>query len=108
MTTAPSTLESWYGVRNLYLHAFIDEVGLPIDAERIVVFQTSNEDEAIALAEAEAGQYAAENGCSALKYLMCFHIAAASLGSAVEVFSLMRGSALGTSKYLDRHFDTRI
>ncbi len=106
MTTKYLMLEPWYGVRTLYLHPFSDENGLPIYEERIVIFHALDENEAIALAEAEAEQYAAANDCTVLEYIMCFHLTAAELVNAVEVFSLMRGSALEAREYIDRHFDT--
>ncbi|WP_088317047.1 hypothetical protein [Kineosporia sp. R_H_3] len=76
--------------------------------ERITVWHARSFEEAIAMAEVEAGEYAAASGADRITYL---GLAEAyrlfdALGEGAEVFSLMRDSRLGKRKYLRRFFET--
>lgn len=88
-------------------------VGWPPEAvgkiyeERVTLWRASSADEAIARAEAEALEYAAEIADSPSSYL---GLAQSFLmfeepGDGKEVFSLMRGSDLMPQDYLDTYFD---
>jgi hypothetical protein len=75
-------------------------------ARTIVSFRAASADEAIALAEAEAAEYAADNAWQYLRFAQCFHIFDRELASGTEVFSLLRDSDLSPTDYIDRYFDT--
>ncbi|MEV6209449.1 hypothetical protein [Kitasatospora sp. NPDC051914] len=92
----------WYGVRCVFEWTTSD--GRAFE-ERITLWQASSADEAIALAEAEAETYAADNGFDYLDFAQSYRLDGAP-GSGAEVFSLLRDSALEPSEYLDAFFDT--
>ncbi|MCG6499782.1 hypothetical protein [Kitasatospora sp. A2-31] len=73
--------------------------------ERITLWQASSADEAIALAEAEAGTYAAGNGSHYLGLAQSYRLDGVP-GAGAEVFSLLRDSPLEPDAYLDAFFDT--
>ncbi len=73
--------------------------------ERITLWRAPDADAAIALAEAEAEQYVANVGGEALGFAQSYSLGD-DLGHGVEVFSLIRRSALAPEEYIDRHFDT--
>jgi hypothetical protein len=74
--------------------------------ERITLWRAASFDEAIALAEAEAVEYAADiGGHEALGLWQAYELPEPP-GHGVEVFSLIRASNLEPKEYLDRYFDT--
>ena len=73
--------------------------------ERATLWQASNLDEAIALAEAEAEEYAGVVDHRYLGLAQAFSLADEP-GHGAEVFSLIRDSELSPTKYLDTFFDT--
>lgn len=77
--------------------------------ERITLWQASDADSAIALAEAEAAEYASAIGEAPDEYLglaQSYALLDTPSQSGAEVFSLMRTSALEPNNYLDAFFDT--
>lgn len=101
--------ESWFGVRCLFrLTGFArTEGGDPhVYEERVTLWQAASLDEAIALAETEAADYA--DAASGNEYLGLAQ-ANALLDEPIhgaEVFSLLRESPLRPDAYLDAFFDT--
>ena len=99
--------EPWYAVRCVFEHPDEDPAsGEHWYEERVTIWRAESDDEALALAEAEADLYAEANGCENLGLAQGFHIAAGSVGMGTEAFSLIRGSRLEADDYLDAFFDT--
>lgn len=73
--------------------------------ERITLWQADSLSHAIELAEAEAGEYARENGLHYVGLAQAYLLPAGP-GSGVEVFSLLRDSDLPPDDYLTTFFDT--
>lgn len=99
----------WYAVRCVFRSAWAESSeGLPPDEhlyeERITLWQASSLEEAIALAEAEANEYADEED-EYLDLAQAFKLFDDPV-SGGEVFSLMRSSRLDPDTYLDTFFDT--
>ncbi len=88
----------WYAVRHV-----IEDGGL--FEERVTLWCTSSDDEAISRAEVEAGEYVATVGGRALDLFQCYRLSEAPRDGA-EIFSLFRRSALPGDAYLYRFFDT--
>jgi hypothetical protein len=108
MTTAPDAETRWFAVRCIFATGEIDDNGVRTYEERITLWRAPGFDEAIALAEAEAAEYAAVLEESADAYLglaQCYELAD-ELGSGAEVFSLMRDSRLAPADYLGAFFDS--
>jgi hypothetical protein len=74
--------------------------------ERITVWRAMSFEEAIALAEAEAGDYAELVGSRYLGLAQAYHLFD-EIGHGVEVYSLIRDSNLPPDAYLSTFFDTR-
>jgi soluble lytic murein transglycosylase-like protein len=98
----------WFGVRCV----FRSQTALPDltgDAnayeERVTVWQASSFEQAIALAEADAREYAKHADWDYLDFAQAFQMYD-DLGNGVEVFSLIRYSELEPDEYLTRFFDT--
>ena len=99
----------WYAVRCVFRSAWAESSeGLPPDEhlyeERITLWQASSMEEAIALAEAEAAEYADEED-DYLDLAQAYKLFD-DPGHGSEVFSLMRSSRLEPDAYLDAFFDT--
>jgi hypothetical protein len=100
---------SWYAVRCVFRTMWTQttEGVTPEEQlyeERITLWQASSAEEAIALAEAEAVDYAGDED-EYLELAQAFQLYDAPAHGA-EVFSLMRTSALEPDAYLDAFFDT--
>ena len=100
---------SWYAVRCVFRSAWtVEEHAETPDEqlyeERITLWQATSVEEAIALAEGEALEYAGDED----EYLEIAQAYQLYEGPAqgVEVFSLMRSSDLEPDAYLDAFFDT--
>ncbi|MFD8637165.1 hypothetical protein [Streptomyces sp. NPDC059533] len=93
----------WYGVRCVFEWTTRD--GGRSYEERITLWQAASADEAIALAEAEAETYAADNGFGYPGFAQSYRLGGTPVSGA-EVFSLFRDSALEPNAYLDAFFDT--
>ncbi len=100
---------SWYAVRCIFRAAWThtsDDV-VPDEQlyeERITLWQATSVEEAIALAEAEAEDYAGDED-EYLEIAQAYLLFDAPTQGA-EVFSLMRSSKLEPDEYLDAFFDT--
>ena len=103
---------SWYSVRTVYL---LSVLAKNLYEERITVWRAASLAEAIELAEGEAREYGGDQGdgesAARPKYLglaqgYATSIEGDSVGSADEVFSLIRSSELEPNEYLDSFFDT--
>ena len=99
----------WYAVRCVFRSAWAEtSEGLPpgvhLYEERITLWQASSLEEAIALAESEAQEYADEED-EYLDLAQAFKLFDEP-SSGAEVFSLMRSSELDSDAYLDTFFDT--
>jgi hypothetical protein len=75
--------------------------------ERITLWEAPSEDEAIARAEKEAGEYVSLSGAgmSALGLFQSYRLPDPP-GDGREVFSLIRRSGLASGDYIDSFFDT--
>jgi len=87
-----------FGVRHVIAHSGGYE-------ERVTLWEAASEDEAIALAEAEAAEYATAVEGRSLDLFQSYRLADPS-GQGREVFSLIRSSKLAPDAYLDAFFDT--
>jgi hypothetical protein len=95
------TEPQWFAVRCIFHHAALETY-----EERITLWQAESVDNAIAHAEREAADYAAD--LADVRYLglaQAFNVFDEP-GNGIEVFSLMRDSALDPDSYLTRFFDT--
>ncbi len=100
---------SWYAVRCVFRSAWTVEehADTPEDQlyeERITLWQATSLEEAIALAEAEALDYAGDED-EYLEIAQAYQLFDGPSQGA-EVFSLMRSSPLDPDAYLDAFFDT--
>ncbi|MEQ0558847.1 hypothetical protein ABJI51_07180 [Amycolatopsis sp. NEAU-NG30] len=95
--------DEWYAVRCVFRWA--GSAGQPYE-ERITLWRAAGLDNAIALAEAEAQEYAENTGVTYLGLAQAYAIGEKELTPGSEVFSLLRESELPPEKYLDRFFDT--
>jgi hypothetical protein len=105
--TPPST--NWFSVRCIFeiQPANHREGQARTYEERVTLWRTDTLDQAIALAEQEAHEYAL-TGDIHDRYLglaQAFHIADEP-GHGAEIFSLIRDSELTPTAYLDTFFDT--
>jgi hypothetical protein len=92
----------WFSVRCLF------KLGQGVPAtyeERITVWRASSPDEAVTLAEAEAGEYAADVAGEYLGLAQVYSMDDQP-GHGAELFSLLRDSTLAPTAYLDAFFDT--
>jgi hypothetical protein len=96
---------SWYGIRCLFQHGPTDSQGSSYE-ERVTIWRAASFDEAIALAEAEAAEYAETLGDTTDLGLVQAYALSEPPGHGAEVFSLIRDSALAADEYLDQFFDT--
>ena len=98
-------MSSWYGVRCLF-QLGPDAPGAGSYEERVTLWRAASPDEAIALAEAEAAEYAAAlTDVSDLGLVQAYALPEPP-GHGAEVFSLIRDSPLAAEEYLDQFFDT--
>ena len=97
----------WFAVRCVFRTAWIGDGPDPAEQlyeERITLWQAGSSEEAIALAEQEAAEYA-EDDDEYLELAQAFELYD-DPGHGAEVFSLMRTSPLEPDAYLDTFFDT--
>ena len=97
--------EPWYGVRLVYRLSEFDQQAYE---ERVIVIRASSDDEAIIQAEHLSKSYESDTTVYT-GFALAFHIFDENgpcLGEGVEVFSLIRKSALDVDAYLDRFHDT--
>jgi hypothetical protein len=97
----------WYAVRCVFRSAWMETEHVPDEQlyeERVTIWQASSSEEAIALAEAEAEEYAGDED-EYLELAQAYQMFD-GLAHGAEVFSLMRTSKLEPDEYLDAFFDT--
>ncbi len=92
----------WYTVRCVFRSEADDG---HVYEERITLWRAGGLDEAIALAETEAAEYAQIGQVEYLGLAQAYWLQTPPDGGA-EVFSLMRESDLDADDYLDQFFDT--
>ena len=100
-----TSVEPWYGVRLIFHHSGSLRQAYE---ERVILVRADSDNEAIAKVELLAKEYEDESTLYT-GYAVAFHIfdeCGPTLGSGVEVFSLIRFSNLDTDAYLDRFHDT--
>jgi hypothetical protein len=83
-----------------------DQLRAHLYEERITLWQASDIDEAIVMAESEAQTYAAKLGAEYLDYCQAYAMFDEVAASGIEVFSLLRDSDFEPKQYLDTLFDT--
>ena len=100
-----TTDEPWYSVRCVFSLTAPD--GRPLFEERVTLWRSESFEQAVALAETEAQQYAQDVEGQYLGLAQAFHLASGpDLEQGVEAFTLIRASDLDPDDYLDRYFDT--
>lgn len=100
---APARTEhhAWHSVRCLFRHQ------PDIYEERITLWRAGSFAEAIALAEADAVEYARDvSDAEYLGLAQAFRLFDGQVEHGTEVFSLARDSPLEPTEYLDAYFDT--
>ena len=102
------SIESLYSIKCLFRHLDLDTESPMASTyeERIVLVQASSDDEAIALAEQDAIEYAKDTDCEYINFATSFHIFDEKVVSFTEVYSEMRESNLEPNEYLDYFYDT--
>ena len=91
----------WFGARTVFLLTGRER---PVYEERVNVLQADSPDEAIAIAERLAAEYADDE--AVFLDLVQVYEMSDELGDGAEVFSLLRESDLPAGQYLSRFFDT--
>jgi hypothetical protein len=76
----------------------------PLYEERVTLWRATSLDEAIALAEREAAEYASNVDAEYTGFAQAYHTDDEP-GHGAELFSLMRSSDLPPQAYLDRFFE---
>jgi hypothetical protein len=95
--------QHWFSVRCVF--AFVGVGASAAYEERVTLWRAAAFDEAVALAETEALDYAELVECRYLGLAQAYHLAD-DLGHGAEVYSLIRDSDLPPDVYLSRFFDT--
>jgi hypothetical protein len=98
----------WFAVRCIFEVGGAGDGEVQTYEERITLWRASGFGEAIALAEAEAVEYASaleQRPDAYLGLAQCYQLAD-EVGVGAEVFSLMRDSRLAPAEYLKTFFDS--
>ena len=103
--TQTSEPAKWFAVRCLFSNTADGDTGFFYE-ERVTLWSAADMSAAIALAEAEAQEYAAVFDTTRYVGLAQCYWLADEPGHGAEIFSLIRGSDLEANDYLDRFFDT--
>jgi len=100
--------KSWFSVKCVFLHKDLetDHKSQFVYEERIILVIADNENEAIALAEKEAVEYAQDTDSDYLEFASSFHTYEEKIVHLSEVYSVMRQSSLEPDEYLDYFYDT--
>ena len=93
--------ETWYSVRCV----FRDNENALFE-ERVTLWRAESFDEAIALAETEAADYAEDLNLQYVGLAQAFHLAETTVGVGSELFTLCRESDLDPQDYIATFFDT--
>jgi hypothetical protein len=96
---------AWFSAKGLFRHGSLSKrSGKQVYEERIVLFRAGDFHEAIALADAEARQYAADlEAAEYLGYVDVYELEPDSLGHEAEVYSLMRSTELNPEEFITRY-----
>ncbi|MEU8658091.1 hypothetical protein [Actinoplanes philippinensis] len=94
--------EAWFSVRCLFR---LDAEAAATYEERITLWRAASPEQAVTLAEAEAGEYAADVAGEYLGLAQVYSLVDEP-GHGAELFSLLRDSRLQPAAYLDAFFDT--
>ena len=99
--------EPWYSVKCIFIHDELSgDNGEVMYEERIVVLKAGSLDEAIALGETEALEYAEGDGTVHYAgFISAYHLFEKELADGAEVYSLMRLSNLNKEAFIDRYHD---
>lgn len=96
----PAAQGKWFAVKCLFSHqSRSSDADGNLYEERITVWRCAGSEEAFALAEAEAGEYASEEGCSFVRSTDSYHLFEESVNHGSEVWSVMRGSHMDPEMY---------
>lgn len=95
---------AWHAVRTFYRWPRGSD-GLQAYEERVVLFDAQSTKDAIAMAEAEAAEYAEQMTLEVVGPVQAFQMYDTP-ASGSEVFSLLRTSDLDPDRYVSRFFDT--
>ena len=95
-----------FTVRCLFRWPSRSESNVASYEERIMLWTAETADDAISMAEAEAKAYAAGNDVEFLNLCQSYAMPDEVAASGIEVFSLLRNSALKPDDYLRRYFIT--
>src|SRR5688572_562177 len=100
--TPSSPQQPWFAVKCLFSHPSRADVSEQfLYEERIMLWRASNFEQAFALAEAEAAEYARNNTCTFVRATDSFHLFEGSVGHGSEVWSVMRGSGMEPELYAE-------
>jgi hypothetical protein len=99
--TKASSDEPWFAVKCLFSHPDrASDADGNLYEERITIWRASTFEEAFALAEAEAREYAADD-CQFVRAAQAFHLFEESVRHGSEVWSVMRGSHMQPELYIE-------
>jgi hypothetical protein len=97
-----SPQQPWFAVKCLFSHpARADASERFLYEERITLWRASSFQEAFALAEAEAAEYARSSTCTFVRATDSFHLFEDSVSHGSEVWSVMRGSGMEPELYAE-------
>jgi hypothetical protein len=101
----------WYAVRCLFADVRSAQANRflrrrrVIFEERTTLWMAGTHQEALAMAEDEAKEYARDTSCTYVEYADSYQLAD-DVVSGAEIFSLMRESRLNVDRYIDRFLDS--
>ena len=96
---------AWFSVRSHYRFVGLDD-GRDVFEERVVLFEARDDEDAVAMADQEAAEYAERVGpCEVLPLLQSYALVDEPQSGA-EIYSLMRTSDLEPDSYVNHFFDT--
>lgn len=99
--------KNWFAVRCFFQFPHAPKMRKKrLYEERITLWQAADIDEAIALAEQEATEYASNCACKYLQVAQAFALFDDKIKQGTEFFSLFRESNKKADAYLDRFFTT--
>jgi hypothetical protein len=100
--TPNSPEQPWFAVKCLFSHpSRADDSERFLYEERITLWRARTFEEAFALAEAEAAEYARCSTCTFVRATDSFHLFVGSPSHGSEIWSLMRGSGMEPELYAE-------
>lgn len=99
--------QEWYAAKCIFQHdGLSSEEGQTVYEERVILLRADSFEEAIALGEAEAQDYAQKVGDARYcDFITVFHLFPSSVGHGTEVYSLMRRSPLAPDDFINHYHD---